>query len=77
MSTETTESLSGLEDRIVKAVQTVSRLRQERDAAVKELDDAKVEIAIVTEELETLRAERSEVRNRIEKLLGQIDQLSL
>lgn len=78
MPTETgTDTLSGLEDRIVKAVQTVSRLRQERDAALKELEDAKAEVALAHEELETMRSERVQVRGRIEKLLGQLDQLSL
>ncbi len=64
------DTLNGLEDRIVKAVQTVSRLKAERDSLQKELHDAK-------EELETMRAERTQVRSRIEKLLGQLDQLSL
>ncbi|MCU1259430.1 MAG: hypothetical protein JWO80_2315 [Bryobacterales bacterium] len=63
-----TDTLAGLEDRIVKAVQLVQRLRQEKDAALKEN-------ARLNEELEALRAERKQVRGRIEKLLGQIDAL--
>jgi regulator of replication initiation timing len=63
-----TDSLAGLEDRIVKAVQLVQRLRQEKDAALKEN-------ARLNEELEALRSERKQVRGRIEKLLGQIDTL--
>ena len=62
------DTLAGLEDRIVMAVQLVQRLRQEKDAALKEN-------ASLTEELEALRAERKQVRGRIEKLLGQIDTL--
>ena len=62
------DTLAGLEERIVKAVQLVQRLRQEKDAALKEN-------AVLTEELEALRAERKQVRSRIEKLLGQIDTL--
>jgi FtsZ-binding cell division protein ZapB len=63
-----TDSLAGLEDRILKAVQLVQRLRQEKDAALKEN-------AQLTEELEALRSERKQVRGRIEKLLGHIDTL--
>jgi len=63
-----TDSLAGLEDRIMKAVQLVQRLRQEKEAALKE----NVRLA---EELEAMRAERKQVRGRIEKLLGHIDTL--
>jgi hypothetical protein len=62
------DSLAGLEDRILKAVQLVQRLRQEKEAALKENER-------LTEELEALRAERKQVRGRIEKLLGHIDTL--
>ena len=62
------DSLAGLEDRIIKAVQLVSRLRQEKEAAVTENQR-------LTEELEALRSERKQVRGRIEKLLGTIDTL--
>ncbi|MDQ6677691.1 MAG: cell division protein ZapB [Acidobacteriota bacterium] len=63
-----TDSLAGLEDRIMKAVQLVQRLRQEKEAALKEN-------ARLAEELEAMRAERKQVRGRIEKLLGHIDTL--
>ncbi len=62
------DSLSGLEDRIMKAVQLVARLRQEKEVALQENHR-------LTEELEALRAERKQVRGRIEKLLGHIDTL--
>ncbi len=62
------DSLAGLEDRIMKAVQLVSRLRQEKEAALKENQQ-------LTEELEAMRSERKQVRGRIEKLLGTIDTL--
>jgi FtsZ-binding cell division protein ZapB len=70
------DSLSGLEDRIQRAVQLVSRLRQEREAAVAEAAEAKRAAALMADEVKTLQAERKQVRSRIEKLLGQIDQLS-
>jgi hypothetical protein len=63
-----TDSLAGLEDRIMNAVQLVSRLRQEKEAALAENQR-------LTEELDALRSERKQVRGRIEKLLGTIDTL--
>ena len=70
------DSLSSLEDRIQRAVQLVGRLRQEREAAAEEAAQARREAALLADEVKTLQAERKQVRNRIEKLLGQIDQLS-
>jgi FtsZ-binding cell division protein ZapB len=70
------DSLSSLEDRIQQAVQLVSELRQARDAAVQEAASARREAALLAEEVKGLQAERKQVRSRIEKLLGQIDQLS-
>ena len=71
-----TDSLHALEQRIQQAVQLVARLRQEKDAAVQEASEARAEAARLSDELKTLHTERKQVRNRIEKLLGQIDQLS-
>ena len=70
------DSLSSLEDRIQQAIQLVARLRQEREAAVEEAAAAKAEAVRLADEVKTLQAERKQVRTRIEKLLGQIDQLS-
>ena len=70
-----TDSLAGLEERIHKAVALIQRLRQEKEAALKELAEAKLESTQLSDELEGLRAERKQVRARIEKLLGHIDQL--
>ena len=70
------DSLSSLEDRIQRAVQLVSRLRQEKEAAVAEAVEARRAAALLADEVKTLQAERKQVRGRIEKLLGQIDQLS-
>ena len=43
---------------------------------MQEAAEARAEAARLSEELKTLHAERKQVRSRIEKLLGQIDQLS-
>jgi len=70
-----TDALAGLEERIQKAVALVQRLRQEKDALSKELAESKAETTGLHDELDALRTERKQVRARIEKLLGHIDQL--
>ena len=70
------DSLHTLEQRIQQAVQLVVRLRNEKEKAIQEAADARAEVSRLSDELKTLQAERKQVRSRIEKLLGQIDQLS-
>ncbi|HTX35670.1 MAG TPA: cell division protein ZapB [Bryobacteraceae bacterium] len=73
---EESDSLSSLEERIQQAIQVVARLRKEKDAALEDAAAAKAEVAKLQEEVRHLQSERKQVRTRIEKLLGQIDQLS-
>jgi FtsZ-binding cell division protein ZapB len=76
------DTLGHLEDRIQKAVALVIRLRQEKEATLKELaasqkalEDSQASSARLAGELESMHAERKQVRGRLEKLLGHIDQL--
>ena len=87
---EGTESLSHLEERIVRAVEMVTKLREdnstlqrqlsealaERDKAAREAKEAMLLASKSSQELDSLRGERKQVRTRIEKLLGQMDLLS-
>ena len=73
---EETDSLSSLEQRIQQAVRLVADLRTEKEAALKQAAASQSEAARLAEEVKALHAERKQVRQRIEKLLGQIDQLS-
>jgi uncharacterized coiled-coil DUF342 family protein len=84
------DALISLEERVLRAVQLVNQLRKEKDeiaqgidaakaeaqAARSALAEAKAENSKLQEELEALRAERKQVRGRIEKLLGQMDLLA-
>jgi FtsZ-binding cell division protein ZapB len=70
-----TDSLNSLEQRIQQAIQLVSRLRAEKDSALEQAAQARAESARLAEDLLALQEERKEVRQRIEKLLGQIDEL--
>lgn len=76
------DALTHLEDRVQKAVALVQRLRQEKEAVLKELaasqsalEDSQIANLTLKEELEGLQTERKQVRGRLEKLLGHIDQL--
>lgn len=87
---EETDSLTNLEERIHRAVQLVSQLRQEKEGVQTQFDavlaekvavieaaaDLQAQLNAVSEELESLKSERKQVRTRIEKLLGQMDLLS-
>lgn len=84
---EDVEILASLEDRIRKAVELVTALRKEnealtgrleqavadREAAEKDAAKAHEASLVLRKELDTLQAERKQVRTRIEKLLGQMD----
>ena len=78
------DDFSSLEDRILRAVNLVKRERLARAAAEERaaLAEAKLnEQTPVTEQLQkevaSLRAERDHVRQRVEKLLSQLDALEL
>lgn len=90
LHTEDQDTLGGLEERILKAVELVGQLRQRNESLQRQLDEAlaskaeaekasaeaRAEAARAAEEMESLRSERKQVRSRIEKLLGQMDLLT-
>jgi FtsZ-binding cell division protein ZapB len=76
------DALSRLEDRIQRAVALVLQLRQEKDSLANKLNqtatalaDSQNENARLSDEIQTLKTERQQVRGRLEKLLDHIDQL--
>jgi chromosome segregation ATPase len=75
---------SALEQRILRAVEVVRKERQARAAADERADRAEAQLREQTPQLEqlerdlnALRAEREHVRERVERLLGQLDALEL
>lgn len=77
------DTLSQIEERVRRTVELVSSLRQERDAALGALAEARnasvqAEAAnrSLSEEIAGLKGERQQVRGRLERLLGHIDQLN-
>jgi FtsZ-binding cell division protein ZapB len=77
------DALAQLEERITRAVEIIPRLRQdkeaaelERDAALRQAQQAQSALERLNAEVEGLRQEREQVRVRIERLLGQMDALA-
>ena len=84
------EFLASLEESILRAVELVGALRKENSSLEEklvasaedqksieaDLVEARRENARLAKELDSMHAERKQVRTRIEKLLGQMDLLS-
>lgn len=75
---------SALEERIVRAVELVKSERKARTAAEERAAKAEAQLGKqgpvvdqLRDEVRTLRAERDQVRQRVERLLTQLDSLEL
>ncbi|MGA2537723.1 MAG: hypothetical protein ABSF53_17020 [Terracidiphilus sp.] len=80
----TASEFAALEARVLRAVEVVRRERQARTAAEELANQAEMrarelsaQVSQLEQELGTLRAEREHVRERVERLLGQLDALEL
>jgi Protein of unknown function (DUF904). len=83
--TEEGEILGRLNDRVEKAIATIQALRRERDTLRRELDEANARLqehgeateraTSLEEDNERFRRERSEIRDRIESILGNLEAL--
>jgi uncharacterized coiled-coil protein SlyX len=78
------DDFSALEDRVVRAVDLVKRERQARAAAEERAAKAEAQLAEqspavdqLKQEVRSLRSERDQVRQRVERLLAQLDALEL
>lgn len=78
------DDFSALEERIVRAVELVKRERlaradaEERAAkAEAQLSEQSPVVSQLKQEIRTLRSERDQVRQRVERLLSQLDALEL
>ena len=75
---------SALEDRVSRAVSVVKSERQARAAAEErinvidgQLNEQRDLVKSLQEEIHALNTERDQVRQRVDKLLGQLDSLEL
>jgi len=78
------DDFSALEERILRAVGLVKRERQARAAAEEHAAQMEAQLREQVQtaeqsqkELQTLRAEREHVRQRVERLLAQLDSLEV
>ena len=81
--TEEGEILTRLSERVEKAIVTIQELRQERDALRKKVEEAERtlaeretesgDLADLRSEHDRMKNERSEIRNRIESILGNLE----
>jgi FtsZ-binding cell division protein ZapB len=82
---EEAEILARLSERVERAVAMIADLRRERDALKSRLADAEAKLqeqegasdrlTALEEDYERFRKERSEIRNRIETILGNLEAL--
>ena len=82
--TMSVDDFAGLEERILRAVEVVKRERQARAAAEERATDAESKlreqaprIERLEKELHALKAECDDVRQRVERLLAQLDAIEL
>jgi chromosome segregation ATPase len=82
--TVSVDDFAALEERIHKTVELVKHERQARAAAEERATAAEAEMRLqsplldqLNNELNALRAERDQVRQRVERLLAQLDALEL
>lgn len=78
------DEFTALEERIVRAVEMVKRERQARaeaemraEAALTKLHETEPVTEKLEKEVNALRAEREQVRQRVERLLSRLDALEL
>jgi hypothetical protein len=82
--TVSVDDFSALEERIQRAVELVKRERQARAAAEERAVTAEAQVRMqqplldqLQNEINAMRAERDQVRQRVERLLAQLDALEL
>jgi FtsZ-binding cell division protein ZapB len=69
--TEEGEILVRLHERVEKAIATIQELRRERDSLRAKLE----QVSSLEEDCERYQKERSEIRNRIETMLANLESL--
>ncbi len=71
------ESLKLLEEKIGEFVEQHERVRQQAEALVLRLRDREEQLAKMTSQLKRYEEERSEMKERLERILGRLENLDL
>ncbi|MCU1319314.1 MAG: hypothetical protein JWP98_832, partial [Edaphobacter sp.] len=74
-STISVDEFQALEQKVLRAVEIVKREREARAAAEAEVAALREQLAVQTSANSTLNQERDAVRQRVEKMLQQMDEL--
>jgi chromosome segregation ATPase len=74
--TSAPDKFAELETRILRTIELVKTTRLEKDQAQKELMTARATVARLEQELEHLKRERDQVKNKIETLLETLAEFS-
>ena len=70
------EKFAELEDRIVRTIELVKSTRKQKETVERELGFAKKQISRLQEEIEGLKQERHLVKNKVEILLENLNELT-
>ena len=70
------DKFAELEDRIVRTIELVKTTRKQKEAAERELTFAQKQVARLEAEIEELKQERDMVKNRVEALLENLNELA-
>ena len=80
---KTVDDFGALEQRVVRAIELVKTERAARAEAEKtvatlqgEIENKSIELELAQEHIKNLEGERDQVRQRVEKLLKQLDEIS-
>ena len=76
MAVTAADKFAELEDRIIRTIDLVKTTRKQKEAAERELTFAQKQISRLEEEIEGLKQERDLVKNRIEILLENLNEIT-
>jgi len=76
MSVTAADKFAELEDRIIRTIDLVKTTRKQKESAERELAFAQKQVSRLEEEIEQLKQERDLVKNRIETLLENLNEIT-
>jgi chromosome segregation ATPase len=76
MTVTAADKFAELEDRIIRTIELVKTTRKQKEVAERELGFAQKQISRLEEEIEELKQERNLVKNKVETLLENLNELT-
>jgi chromosome segregation ATPase len=75
--TTDTDYFKLLEDKIGELINKMQKMKDEKDSFIKTIDDQKIQINTLTNELNDLRESKNRARERITTIIEKIDKLAV